>query len=189
MSMKVQFACFMAIFSFAVGVSTANAEEPSALFSSQEQALEFTQSIGPSWGNPTAVDIGKGDYLGFSRPALFVYPIGILEGNMIIGYDKSGKIGFYEVRYPTLKTKCVGNPETRELARKLLNQFEPDFAQNSREVNFVGSSADLVWPYTAFLSGPIPVVGHTAFRFYKMNGYCSFMVVRFTGSLDARPKP
>ncbi len=189
MAITTQILRFIAVASLSGGAALAEAREPSALFSSQEQALEFTRSIGLGWGEPTVLESGGSDYFGFSRPTFFVYSIGTLKGYMVIGYDRSGQIGFYEVRYPTLKTDCVSIPDTRALAKNLLNQFEPDFADNTREVNFVGSSADLVWPYTAFMSGPGPVVGRTAFRFYKMNGYCSFRVVRFSGRLSARTTP
>lgn len=171
------------------GVASAHAEEPTGLFSDQERALTFTQSLGPEWRAPSSLEANGGDYLGFSRPTFFVYSLGALKGYVGIAYDGAGKIGLYEVRFPTVDAQCVGVPNTRVLARSLLNEFEPGFVSSVREVNLVGSSADLVWPYAAFISGPGARVGRTAFWFYKMNGYCSFRVLRLKDSSKSKPAP
>lgn len=169
---------------FAVG-TVAFCNEPSPLFADEAQALAVTKSLEPTWGNPTVLQSSGNDYLGFSKPAFFMYSVDGLKGYMGIAYDSTGKIGLYEVRYPIVKHRCVGVPNSRTLARHLLTQFEPTLSDNIREVNFVGGSADLVWPYTAFMTGPGAIVGRTAFQFYKMNGYCSYRVFR----LKDIPKP
>ncbi|TPE61146.1 hypothetical protein FJQ54_09640 [Sandaracinobacter neustonicus] len=160
------------------GVTSACAEDSTGLFPDMERALTFTQSFGAEWRDPAPLKDSGGYYLGFSKPAFFVYSLGTLKGYVGIAYDDTGRIGLYEVRFPVVDKKCVGVPNTRVLAKSLLKSFEPNFANDVREVNRVGSSADLVWPYTAFPSGPGAIVGHTAFTFYKMNGYCSFRIFR-----------
>jgi len=155
----------------------ASAEERSGgLFVSEDAALKYTSSFGQGWDAPVSTE-SAGDVFKL-KMKVFDFQLGERRGYALLGSDKAGIIRYYEVRFPVIEKRCSGAPETHILARSLLNRFEPAQSANSSEINRLTSLAELVWPYEAFDSGPGAEIGDTAFKFYKMNGYCSFRVFR-----------
>jgi hypothetical protein len=168
-------ACFVAMIT---GATTAPADTtPNRdLFESEKTALSFAASLGPEWrevaGKQYCCEIEG------LRVTRYTFKWTQSSGLVHIGVDAKGRPRFYEVRYPIVGKVCSGVPNTRELARMLLENTEPVFANDVRNINRLGSSADLVWPWTAFRSGPGNQFGKTQFFFFKMNGYCTVRVKR-----------
>lgn len=147
------------------------------VFRSEGEALAFSTSFGPEWYNPHPVKLSPSTTLFGVKMKLFEYRMDEGHAYVGIGTDPAGKIGLYDVRFPTVGTNCVV-PDTKAMARTLLEKFEPEYASDTRNINRVASTANLVWPYTAFHSSPSAVVGQTVFTSFKMNGFCRVRVVR-----------
>ncbi|WP_411339875.1 hypothetical protein V6U71_18850 [Sphingopyxis sp. J-6] len=159
------------------GWGYATAEERSAgLFVNEEAALKYTSSFGQGWDAPVSTE-SDGDLFKL-KIKVFDFQLNERRGYALLGSDKAGVIRYYEVRFPIIEKRCSGAPETRTLARSLLNRFEPAQSGDMPQINRLASLAELVWPYEAFSSGPGIEIGDTGFKFYKMNGYCSFRVFR-----------
>lgn len=147
------------------------------LFRSEGDALALSASFGPEWHNPRPVKLSPSTTLFGFKMKLFEYRMEEGHAYVGIGTDPAGKIGLYDVRFPTVGTNCVV-PDTKTMARTLLEEFEPEYASDTRIINRVASTANLVWPYTALHSSPSAVVGQTVFTSLKMNGFCRLRVVR-----------
>ena len=141
------------------------------VFESEAAALDFATLLGPGWAEPfNRRFCCESDGLRFTR---YLYRMGGRTGFVQIGVDVQGHLRRYEVKFPIVDNVCLRAPDTRMLAQLLLNHTEPTFASNRRNINLVGSSADLVWTWTAFPSGPGVQFGKTQYYFRKMSGYCT----------------
>lgn len=168
----------MIFLAIAIAVTQADLAAPLLpLFGNEKEALAFSTTFGPDWRNPLQVKLNtSGPMFGF-KMKMFEYRLQGGKAYVGIGTGPFGKIGFYDVRFPSVGTKCIV-PDTNAMAKALLAKFEPAHASDSRNVNRVASTANLVWPYTAFHGSPPAVVGNTVFESLKMNGYCRLRVFR-----------
>ena len=168
----------MPFLAIALAVTQADLAMPlSPLFRSEKEALAFSATLGPEWRNPIPVKLDASTtFFGF-KMKVFEYRLDGGQAFVSIGTGPTGKIGAYDVRFPSIGTKCAV-PDTKAMAKALLEKFEPAHALDSRNVNRVASTANLVWPYMAYTGSPPVVIGHTVFMSLKMNGYCRVRVFR-----------
>jgi hypothetical protein len=148
------------------------------LFTSTNAALKFTASIGPGWQKFSEQLEGfeTGDGL---KVTIYTFPQDHLKGVAAIGVDAAGNLKLYEIRFPIRNGGCQGTPDTKKLARMLLDHTEPDSLSDFRHVNQLSSRADWVWPHQ-MLNMPPAKIGRTSFLFLKRFGYCAVQVRRLT---------
>ena len=171
--------CFRAVWLIAVLAAPAVAAKAPAgtdLFESEAAALSFTASLGSEWKVPIDKHV-FGSILGI-RNTRYTFRLGHNIGIAQLGIDSGGNLRSYEVWFQVVDKACPDAPATRTLARSLLEHTEPDFANDRRNINLIGSSADLVWPWAALHSGPGTQIGSTRYYFFKMNGFCKLRLER-----------
>ncbi|HEY1124716.1 MAG TPA: hypothetical protein VGE65_03715 [Sphingobium sp.] len=147
------------------------------LFLNEKEALTFSATFGPKWRNPRDVKLNLSGTLDGFKMKQFEYQVDGLPAFISIGTGPTGKIGYYDVRFPSIGTKCV-TPDAKLMAQALLNKFEPEHSSDIRNVNQIATVADMIWPNNAINSGPATLVGNTMFQSFKMMGYCRIRVTR-----------
>jgi hypothetical protein len=154
----------------------AQSPKPRDIFESEAAALSFVTLPGAEWRKPHSRRFCC--EISGTRFTQYTYQIVGQTRTVQIGIDAQAHLRQFEVRFPIANRVCLITPNTRVLAQLLMDHTEPMFASDNRSVNAVGSSADLVWPWTAFPSGPGHQFGKTQYYFRKMNGYCAFEIKR-----------
>ncbi|MBO9499997.1 MAG: hypothetical protein J7483_11135 [Novosphingobium sp.] len=168
----------MLFLAIALASATADLAAPlPPLFLNEQDALRFSATFGPKWRHPRDVKLNLSGTLDGFQMKQFEYLVDGLQAFVTIGTGPTGKIGYYDVRFPSIGTKCI-TPDPKSMAQALLNKFEPDHSFDIRNVNHIASVADLIWPNNHINSGPAALVGNTMFQSFKMMGYCRIRVTR-----------
>ena len=154
----------------------AGAEEAGRdLFHSEAQALAFGRLLGPLFATAS----GKTEHAEADghRRVRHVFEASDKIAALDLVYNPEGEIRQVEINFPVVDGKCSRAPPSRELARLAIENTEPYLANSVRNINLVGSLADLGWPRQSS-SSPAAKLGNTIYSFHRLRYFCTMTIDR-----------